>query len=123
MGRIQGDLVVRSFRFAGLIVRLLDDFPNNTKGWVIGKQLIRSRTSIGASIREADHALNDADFAYKCSIARKEASEAHYWLELCAHTELLENEALGPIIEEADELVSILSAIVRKTQNRIRDIK
>lgn len=123
MGRIQGDLVVRTFEFAGMIVRLMEGLPNNTKGWVIGKQLIRSGTSIGASVREADHALTDADFAHKCSIARKEASETHYWLELCAHTELLGRVSVDPAIQEADELVSVLSAIVRKTQNRIRGAK
>jgi len=78
MGRIQGDLTERTLRFGVDILGLLKQLPQDTGGWVVGKQLCRSGTSIGANIREADAALTDADFAHKMSIARKEASEAEY---------------------------------------------
>ncbi len=78
MARIQGDLLTRSFEFALMITKMIDDLPNTQKGWVVARQLMRSGTSVGANVREADNALTDADFAFKCSLARKEASEAGY---------------------------------------------
>lgn len=118
---IQGDLTDRTFAFAAQVIRLSRELPNDARGWVVAKQMIRSGTGIGASVREADHALTDADFAHKCSVSRKEASETHYWLELCQHTGLLGGEDMQAAIKEVDELVSILSSIVRKTQHHLRD--
>ncbi len=119
MARIQGDLKQRTFYFARDILAIIDLLPNNTKGWEIGKQLIRSGCSIGANIREADNAHTDADFANKCSIARKEAGETTFWLELCKSSELLYGEKLNQLTAEADQLTRILSAIVRGTQVHI----
>lgn len=123
MGRIRGDLLERTMRFSVALLRLIDHLPNNSKGWEIGRQLIRSGTSIGANVREAHHGLTDADFAYKCSIARKEASETLYWLELCRLAELLPTQLCQALCEEADELVRILLAIVKGTQEHLQGPK
>ncbi len=120
MGRIHGDLKERTFRFAASILRLSDRLPHAQKGWVIGKQVIRSGTSVGANVREADCAFTDADFAYCCNVARKEAGETHYWLQLCQHTGTLGGEELETAIGEADELVRILSTVVKATQQHIK---
>ncbi len=82
--------------------------------------MIRSGTSIGANVREADTAFSDADFAYKCNIARKEACETHFWLQLCARCSLLKGDRLASATQEADELVRILSTIVKATQTQMR---
>jgi four helix bundle protein len=119
MARIQGDLKVRTFRFAQAVLDVFDCLPNNTKGWELGKQLIRSGTGVGSNVREADNAHTDAEFAHKCSIARKEAGETAYWLELCTAAGLLPNDRTEVQIQEADELTRILSAIVIGTQTRI----
>ena len=119
MSRIQGDLKERTLEFAVAILKLADQFPDGPKGWVIGKQVIRSGTSVGANVREADNALTDAEFAHKCSIARKEAGEAHYWLQLCQRTGLLEGADLAVAAGEADELTRILSSIVKATQRHM----
>ncbi|UCD29811.1 MAG: four helix bundle protein [Planctomycetota bacterium] len=119
MGRIVGDLLDRTFNFAVSIMSLIDDLPNSHKGWEIGRQIIRSGTSIGANIREADNAITDADFTHKCSIARKEASEAYYWLKLCQHIGLLKGTKLEAAITESDELTRVLSSIVKKTQKHL----
>ncbi len=116
MARIQGDLPRRTFDFACRILAISDELPNNMKGWVVGKQLLRAGTSIGANVREADNALTDSDFAYKCSTARKEASETNYWLDLCIATSLLRGETSSVLRSEANELTRVLSTIVRKTQ-------
>ena len=122
MARIQGDLKERTARFAAAIVNLSDDLPNNNKGWVLGRQLIRSGTSIGANVYEAEHALSDADFAYKCSVARKESSETFYWLDLCRRCGLLAADKATKLAAEADELMRILSAIVKRTEDYL-DVK
>lgn len=118
VARINGDLKDRSFEFSVQILALIDDLPNGPKGWALGRQLIRSGTAVGANIREADQAHTDRDFANKCSIARKEASETHYWLELCERAQLLRGDRLRQSIQEANELMRILGAIVKKTQAR-----
>ena len=116
MGRFQGDLPERSFQLAKKIISLMDDLPQNNKGWVIGKQVLRSGTSIGANIHEADHAFSPSDFAHKCSLARKEASETFYWLKLCLECELLSGPAVHTAMKESDELLRVLGSIIKKTQ-------
>ena len=118
MGRIRGDLLERTFEFAVSIVHLIDGLPNNVKGWEIGKQVLRSGTSVGANIREADHALTDADFTYRCALARKEAAETLFWLQLSSRCRLLKGDHVESAIQEADELVRILATIVKTTQER-----
>jgi len=121
MGRIAGDLKERTLRFATEAMEAIAYLPNETRGWIVGKQPGRAATSIGANVWEADAALTDADFAHKVSVARKEASETEYWLELAARCELLSAPLLKPLQAEADELSKILATIVRKTQAYIRD--
>ena len=116
MGRIRGDLVGRTTRFALSVLEIVDELPEGTKGWELGRQLVRSGTSIGANVREADHAISEAEFAHRCSIARKEASETSYWLHLCCESGLLSNETATTAIQESDELVSILASLVKRTQ-------
>jgi four helix bundle protein len=101
------------------MLTIVDALPNNTKGWEIGRQMIRCGTSVGANLREADNAHTDADFVYKCSIARKEASETHYWLQSCDATALLTGKPLHDLIKEVDEIVRIPASIVRKTQQYV----
>jgi four helix bundle protein len=119
VGRIQGDLKDRTFEFAVQVLALVDSLPHSAKGWVISRQLVRSGTAIGANVREADHAHTEADFAYKCSVARKEASETGYWLELCSRTAMLAPKRTQPLIAEAGELMCILASIVKRTQDRL----
>jgi four helix bundle protein len=119
VARIRGDLLDRSFEFAKSMLTIVDSLPNNAKGWEIGRQMIRCGTSVGANLREADNAHTDADFVYKCSIARKEASETHYWLQSCDATALLTGKPLHDLIKEVDEIVRIPASIVRKTQQYV----
>jgi|GEM_PF-1572229 len=125
MGRIQGDLLSRSFRLTKSVIEVSELFPNKPAGWVVAKQLLilRSGTSVGANLREADHAISDAEFAHRCSIARKEASEAGYWLELSCKTNLLDTEASDPILNETIELTRILTSVVIKTQRHLSETK
>ncbi len=119
-GRFQhGDLPERTFRFAGMILDLVDQFPNTPKGWVLSKQLIRCGTSIGANVQEAANAYSESDFAYRCCIARKESAESRYWIRLGISRSLLRGAAADVALQEADELTCILSTIVQRVQHRL----
>ena len=118
MGRIQGDLTERTFRFALRVIDLIDRMPQNTKGWEIGRQLLRSGTSIGANLHEADQALTKPDFVHRCSIARKESSETNYWLRICSAKQLLPAPDADDAATEADEFTRILTAIIKKCQTQ-----
>jgi four helix bundle protein len=119
MNRFKRDLPKRTFDIALQVIALLDDLPNNVKGWVLGKQVLRAGTSVGANVREADEAYSDRDFAYRCSVARKEACETDYWLQLCREAGLLPPEAVNALSKETSELTRILSTIIGKVQSRL----
>lgn len=120
MGRILGDLKERTLDFSENILACIQSMPHEPRTWIISKQLGRSATSIGANVWEADVALTDLDFAHKISIARKEANETRYWLQLTSRTGLLSSETNDALEQEAKELGSILGTIVRKTQDHAR---
>ena len=120
MGRITGDLKERTLQFGTAALTAVAELPNEARGWIIAKQLGRAGSSIGANVWEADAALTDSDFAHKISIARKEASETQYWLQLARRTELMPTDTCTTLMDEATELTKILGTIVRKTQEHIR---
>lgn len=109
----------RSFQFAVRIVRLCQFLEKQDRvSRTLASQLLRSGTSVGANIEEAKAGQNKADFTAKMSIARKEARETHYWLKLLAASEIIPNARLGELLQEADELVRILTSIVKSAQTR-----
>ena len=111
------NIVERSFEFAVRVVRLcrfLDDQDRSTR--TLASQLLRSGTSIGANIEEAQAGQSKADFIAKMSISRKEARETLYWLRLLKAADIVEANKLDDITREADELVRILTSIVKTAQ-------
>ncbi len=106
--------------FAIRIVRLYRILTGERKQWILGKQLLRSGTSIGANISEANGCFSDADFSSKISIAYKEALETKYWLELMVETSILSHSQ--SIHQDADELARILFVILRSS-NRVKPQK
>ena len=121
-GRFQGDLPDRTLEFGSAILDAVKLLPSNQSGWLVAKQLIRSGTSIGANIREADHALTDATFNSCCSIARREASETEYWLLLCRKQNLIDEPVLEPLMSEARELLRILTVIIKRSQAHLKRV-
>ena len=120
MGRLTGDLKERTLAFGVSVLNTLRDFPNEQRGWTVARQLGRSATSIGANAWEADAAISEADFAHKISIARKEAHETLYWIELTHCAGLMPERSIAALRSEATELCKILGTIVRKTQEHVR---
>ncbi len=114
------DICERTFEFAERIVRLcatLSENPGVSR--TLSNQLLRSGTSIGANVEEAQGGQSRKDFLSKIAIARKEARETHYWLRLVAAAEMMKPERLTGLTQECDELVAILTAIVKKTRENL----
>ena len=107
----------RTFELAIRIVKLcqyLDKKPGVKR--ILSNQMLRSGTSIGANIQEAQAGQSRADFLSKMSIASKEARETLYWLKLLEKTELISTDRLRHLKQEADEIVRILTSIVKTTK-------
>lgn len=106
----------KSFRFAVRIVKLCKYLRDAKREFTISNQLLRSGTSIGANVAEAQQAQSRADFISKLSIALKEASETCYWLRLLGATEYLENREFAPVYSDCQELEKLLTSIIKSTK-------
>ena len=84
---------------------------------------MRSGTSVGAMIREAEHAESKVDFKHKMSIAQKEINETIYWLELLKETEYLTNEEFQSLEKDAVEIIKLITSIIKTTKSNILDEK
>jgi four helix bundle protein len=108
------DLANRTKQFALGVIRLYSRLPKQTEAQVIGRQMIRSGTSVGAQYREAIRAKSVADFISKVEGALQELEETHYWFELFGEAGILiDSTHLQLLMKEADELTAILVSSVR----------
>lgn len=107
------DLRVRTKEFALRIVRMYSVLPKTTEAQVIGKQVLRSGTSVGANYREAYRARSKAEFISIVGIALKEAEETAYWLELLEEAGILPAQSLIEIRGEINELIAIMVATLK----------
>lgn len=112
------DLKVRTKQFALQIIRLYTSLPKMTEAQVIGKQVLRSGTSVGAQYREAQRAKSDADFINKIEGSLQELDETGYWLELLKDSKMFSAEKLDPLLKETDELIAILVTIAKKVKGK-----
>lgn len=106
----------RTLEFSKQIIRFCKTLPKETINFKLIDQLIRSATSIGANYREANDALGKKDFAHRIRIARKEAKETSYWLELIKEANPQFAEQSNTLLKECVELRNILSAIIKKVE-------
>ena len=106
------DLAERTKKFALRIIRLASKLPKSDVARVIGRQVLRSGTSVGANVEEARAAQSRRDFISKMQIALKEARETVYWLRLLVRAEVVAGEQTLTLIREATELTCILGACV-----------
>jgi four helix bundle protein len=104
------DLRVRTKQFALAIIRLCRELPRTTAGLVIGKQLIRSGTSVAANYRATQRARSKAEFISKIGIVVEEADETQFWLELLEEAQTVPSGKLAALRRESSELVAIFSA-------------
>jgi four helix bundle protein len=107
----------KSFDFALRIVKLYQYLCETKKEFVLSKQLLRSGTSIGANIREAEHGQSKADFINKMSISLKEANETDYWLELLFKSCYIKETEYNSIKSDIDEILKLLVSIIKTSKN------
>ncbi len=115
----QNPLKEKSYAFA-LEIILTTKQMNENKEYVLAKQLLRSGTSIGALVEEANQAESKADFIYKLSIANKEANETHYWLRLLKDSNTLGANRAAILLESCRELEKLLTAILKTTKSNLK---
>lgn len=108
----------RTKDFALGVMTLIDDLPRNTKGRILGNQLLRSSTSVAANYRAACRARSTAEFAAKLGTVLEEADESALWMELITDGGLLEQSRVQSLLREANELAAIMFSARRTTQRK-----
>lgn len=108
----------KSFAFAIRIVKLYQYLQDSKKEFVLSKQLLRSGTSVGAMVREAEHSESTNDFVHKLSVAQKEINEVLYWLELLFATDYINKNEYESINNDAVEIIKIITRILKTTKKK-----
>jgi four helix bundle protein len=110
------DLKQRTKAFALRVIRVFTALPKTTEAQVIGKQLLRSGTSVGAHYREGVRSRSTAEFITKLEVGLQELEESAYWLELLAEAEIVEAKRLSDLQQEIHELTAILVTCVKNAK-------
>ncbi len=113
------DIRQRTLKFSVLIIRLITLLPKSPAGFAVANQVVRSGTSIGANVEEAQDAASKKDFTHCLTISLKEARETEYWLRVIKESNLLSDSKLDEILQEVNELIKILTTIVKKSKLRL----
>ena len=108
----------RTKSFALRIVRLVETLPNTRTSDVIGKQLLRSGTSVGANYRAACRARSQADFIAKMRLVEEECDESVYWIELLVESEQVKKPLVDDLLREANEILSMVVASIKTARTR-----
>ncbi len=112
------DLCERTYRFAVSVTRMVRRLPKDVAGYEVGRQVLRSGTSIGANVEEADAAESTQDMVHKLKISLKEAQETRFWMRTIHDSELLVDNEVSALIQESDELVRIINTIISVTAKK-----
>lgn len=114
-------IVDKSFKFSIRIIKIYKYLVDEKREWVLGKQLLRSGTSIGANVMEGVHGVSKADFKNKLGIEFKEAKETEYWLQLLIASNILEQDDfdVSMAVKECDEICRILSKIIKTCNDQL----
>ena len=116
MSRTPRDLIARTKAFSLSAIDLYAKLPKEAVAQILGRQLVRSATSVGAQYREAQRAKSISDFISKTEGALQEVDETGYWLELIEYSGIGRNNVIGPLRDEARQLLAIFVAITRKAK-------
>lgn len=114
----EAEMKARTKALALRIIKLVNALPNTRVADTIGRQLLRSGTSVGANYRAARRARSRAEFISKLGIVEEEADECVYWLELLAEAAIIAPDRLAPLQVECDEIVAIIIATIRSTRRK-----
>ena len=116
------DLRTRTTDFALRIIKLYTSLPKTSEAQVLGKQVLRSGTSVGANYREGHRAKSDADIVNKFETVLQELDETDYWLELLVKSNIMVAAKADPLRKETSELLAIFTTIVTKIKKRMGKI-
>lgn len=114
------ELKQRTKKFTLRAMRLVSALPNSPQGWTISKQLMASASSVGANYRAVCRAKSRKDFVAKLGIVVEEADESAYWLELVIESGLLKADLVQPLLAEANEITSIMTASLVTARKRLK---
>ena len=109
----------KSFALALRIIKLYKFLIENKKEYVLSKQILRSGTSVGAMIREAQNAESKMDFVHKLAIAQKECDESIYWMELLVQSDYISKEAFESVSAEAEQVLKMIKSAILTTKRNI----
>jgi four helix bundle protein len=110
----------RTKSFALRIIKLVEALPSNRTADVVGKQLVRSGTSVGANYRAACRAKSNADFMAKMGTVEEEADESAFWLEVIVESGLMKEELVKDLLDEADQIVAIIVSSINAARGHKR---
>jgi four helix bundle protein len=111
-------IVTKSYAFAVKVVKFSFEMQRNKREFVISRQLLKSGTSIGANIEEAQGAISKPEFIAKTQIAFKEAKETKYWLRLIIDTEIFDKNTITEMLNDCSELIIILTSILKTAKSK-----
>ena len=114
------EMKARTKSFALRIIKLVEALPSNRTADVVGKQLVRSGTSVGANYRAACRAKSNADFMAKMGTVEEEADESAFWLELIVESGLMKEELVKDLLDEADQIVAIMVSSINTARGHKR---
>ena len=114
------DLKKRTKQFAVTIIRIVASLPKTMVAQVIGKQLLRSGTSVGANYREANRSRSSAEFISKLGIVEQELAETEYWLELVEASSIKRTEDLTRVNQETQELLAIIVSSIKTARRNVK---
>jgi len=116
----EAELLSRTKQFGLRVMNLVSALPNTVQGRTIGKQLIRSGTSVGANYRAACRGRSKAEFISRLGVVEEEADESAYWLELIVEGKVLDSNRVNSLLKEANELARIMAASRKSASSRLK---
>lgn len=114
-------LKTKSYEFALRIIKLYQGLSLERKEFVLSKQILRSGTSIGSNIEEANQAESKKDFIHKLGIAQKEANETHYWIRLLSDSELIDTSDSKQLKNDCEELIKLITSSIKTAKTNLNN--
>jgi four helix bundle protein len=114
----QEEMKTRTKQFALRVIRLVESLPKTKAGNILGNQLLRSGTSVGANYRAACRAKSNADFIHKLSIVEEESDESIYWMELLVEGNIVKENLLKNLMDEGDQILSIIVSSIKTVKEK-----
>ncbi|MBK7709806.1 MAG: four helix bundle protein [Bacteroidales bacterium] len=112
-------LKTKSYAFALNVIKLYQKLSSEKKEFVLSKQILRSGTSIGANIEEANQAESKRDFIHKLGIAQKEANETHYWIRLLTDSNYIVQSVSIILKDDCEELIKLITSSIKTAKNNL----